>query len=50
MKKKVYNTKYGVFYTVDFYENENNNDDTWLVLLGIIVGILIGLFILVCIL
>lgn len=50
MKKKIYNTKYGVFYTVDFYENENNNDDTSLILLGIVIGVLIGFLILVCIL
>lgn len=39
MKKKIYNTKYGVFYTIDVEDLNNTSKDLPYVLLGIAISI-----------
>ncbi len=40
--KKIYNTKYGVFYTINDYQDEPK-DDYILVLIGVLIGLGFGL-------
>ena len=48
MKKKIYNTNYGVFYTIDV-EDSNENRDFPYVLIGIAVSIAAVIIILITI-